>query len=297
MKRISLFAAILFTGALVSGQQLHFTSQYILHNSMYNPAAAGMSENKTTLGITYRDMWAAFPGNPRTFMVYVDHDWTKMNAGLGGYIYRDQTGPTTRTGVQLAYSYHVKTGGNGKLGLGIELRGLQFAIDRSKLSESVIGDPTLMGADKKTTMDAGFGIYYVNGPFSGGAAVSQLISSKLDLASVQGSNLRARLYRHYNLTSSYRIQTGEDIYLIPNFMLRVVENSPTEFDFGCKVDFQDKIWWALNWRVNQFWSAQMGLKLMKKIGVSYSYDYYVTPLSLFNAGSYAHEVGLNFDLK
>ena len=139
--------------------------------------------------------------------------------------------------------------------------------------------------------------YWTNDKLSVGAAVSQLIQSKLELANVPNSKQGGKLYRHYNFTANYRLQTGDDIFLIPNAMVRVIENSPSEYDFGLKVDYQDKIWWALNWRVRQFWSLQAGLKVMQRLRASYSYDYYVSPIGVFTSGSGAHEIGLQFDIK
>ena len=278
-------------------QQLHFTSQYLQHNAMYNPAAAGIS-NKNMIGVSYRSMWSSFPGNPKTFMVYADADLKKLNAGLGGYIYRDETGPTSRTGLQLAYSYHIKSRNEkNKFGIGLELRALQYAIDKSKLSASLSNDPILAGSKNKTAIDAGFGMYWTNSKLSVGGAAQQLIGSKVEFANIPGAKENGRLYRHYNFTANYKLQTGEDIYLIPNFMTRIVENSPTEFNLGVKVDYQEKLWWGLNWQIRQFWSLQAGFKILQRVSATYSYDYYTTPISVFSAGSGAHEIGLQFDLK
>lgn len=278
-------------------QQLHFMSQYLQHNSMYNPAAAGMA-NQNMVGISYRSQWSSFPGNPRTYMVYGDFALTKLKAGIGAYIYRDETGPTSRTGIQLAYSYHVKTGEKGRLGIGLELRVLQFAIDKSKLSDALgPNDPLLGGKDKKIGIDAGAGLYWTNDKLSVGAAVSQLIESKLELADVPNSTEGGKLYRHYNFMANYRIQTGDNIFIIPNALVRVIEHSPSEYDFGAKVDYQDKIWWALNWRVKQFWSIQAGFKILQRVRLTYSYDYYETPISVYAGGTGAHEIGIQFGFK
>ena len=295
-KFITLIALICLTTGAFS-QQLHFTSQYLQHNAMYNPAAAGISK-QDLLGISYRSQWSSFPGNPRTFMIYGDFSLTKMKAGIGAYIYRDETGPTSRTGIQLAYSYHIKTGANSRLGVGLELRALQFAVDKSKLQESLgSNDPILGGKDKKLGIDAGAGVYWTNDRLSVGAAVSQLIQSKLELANVPGAKEGGKLYRHYNFTANYRIQTGDDIYIIPNAMARVIEHSPSEFDFGVKIDYQDKIWWAMSWRVKQFWSLQAGFRILQRVRLTYSYDYYATPISVYAGGTGAHEVGLQFGFK
>jgi type IX secretion system PorP/SprF family membrane protein len=281
----------------VQAQQLHFTSQYLQHNAMYNPAAAGIA-NKNMVGASYRSMWSSFPGNPRTFMLYGDVKLDKLNAGLGAYLYRDETGPTSRTGAQFAYSKHiVSKDGKHKLGLGLELRALQFAIDRSKLTGSLGSDPVLAGAANKFGLDAGAGVYYTNDKLSVGAAVSQLIQSKLELSNVPNSTQGGKLYRHYNITANYRFHTGANIFLIPNALVRVIENSPSEYELGMNVNYQDQLWWGLNWRVEQAWILQAGFRLADKVALTYSYDYYQTPISIFNGGSGAHEIGLRFDFK
>jgi len=292
-----LLAIVLFTTVTIAkAQQLHFTSQYLQHNSMYNPAAAGINQ-KTTIGVSYRDQWSSFPGNPRTFMLYADAELKKLKSGLAGYVYRDETGPTSRTGISLGYSYHIiSKNEKSRFGIGLELRGIQYAIDREKISASLGNDPLLGGAEDKFLFDAGAGVYWTNSKLSLGAAAQQLIQSKIQLADIPNRTEDGKLYRHYNFTANYKVQTGDDIYLIPNFMARVIEHSPSEFDFGVKADYQETVWWGINWRVDQFFSFQVGVKILKKISATYSYDYYVSPVSVFTSGSGAHEIGLQFDL-
>jgi len=297
MKKSLLTVSIIISFHFVNAQQLHFMSQYLQHNSMYNPAAAGMSE-KSFVGVSYRSMWASFPGNPKTSVVYGDFELNKLNAGLGTYLYKDETGPTSRTGFQLAYSYHIKSKNEKSiLGIGLEVRGVQFAIDQSKIDLTEPIDPAFTGSAKKAVFDAGAGLYWKYNNLTVGAAATQLMGSKLNLADVPNSTEAGRLYRHYNVMASYKIQTGDDIFLIPNAMYRVIENAPTECDLGVKVDYQDKLWWVLDFKINQFWSLQAGLKIKQRVRATYSYDYYVAPVSLFSSGTGAHEVGIQFDLK
>ena len=154
MRKFLLAVLMMVSFSAANSQQLHFMSQYMQHNSMYNPAAAGMSTNDK-IGFSYRNMWSAFPGNPKTTMVYGDFDLKKLNAGIASYLYRDETGPTSRTGVQVAYSYHIKPRNNkSKFGIGLELRGLQYRIDQSKLN-FVAAEPITGGS--KFVVDAGAG--------------------------------------------------------------------------------------------------------------------------------------------
>ena len=294
MNKIILCLVLITTFKFGSAQQLHFTTQYLQHNSMLNPAAAGMAK-QDMIGVSYRNQWSSFPGNPKTYMVYTDVELQKLNAGIGAYLYRDETGPTSRTGVQLAYAYHIKSRNEkDKFSIGLELRGLQYAINRSKISADIQNDPALAGAQNKTGLDAGAGFYYTNDKLSLGAAVSQLIQSKLQLADVPGATLTGKLYRHYNATASYKIQTGEDIFIIPNAIVRVIENSPTEFEAGVLANYKDQFWWGVGYRLRQSLILQAGLKIKEKVSLGYSYDFYVNPTDVFNAGSGGHEIGLRF---
>ena len=277
-------------------QQLHFMSQYLQHNSMLNPAAAGIA-NKNVVGISYRNQWSSFPGNPKTFMVYADVSLEKLKAGIAAYIYKDETGPTSRTGMQLAYSYHITSRDEKqKFAIGIELRGFQYAVDKGKLSAALGNDPVLAGADSKFGFDAGFGLYYVyDEKLSLGAAVSQMIQNKLELNYVPGATLNGRLYRHYNIMANYKYNAGDDIVLIPNALLRVMQNAPTEFELGVKLDYQDLLWVAVIAKFKQLYSLQFGFKIKDRINIAYSYDAFNAPITQFDGGSGAHEIGLRFD--
>ncbi len=296
MRKISLLLILLCFGILVNAQQLFTTSQYLEHNGMLNPAAAGIA-NTNSIGISYRSQWSSFPGSPKTYIVYGDAVLKKMNSGLGAYLYRDETGPTSRTGAQIAYSYHIISRDQKTVvGLGLEARALQYAIDKGKISSSLGNDNVLSGASNKVIGDAGAGVYFTNYKLSIGAAVQQLIQTKLKLANVPGAALTGALYRHFNFTANYKIQTGDNIYLIPNALVRVIENSPGEYEFGMKINYQDLIWVAGMYRVKQSYSLQTGFRLAKKMAFTYSYDAYNTPISAFDGGSGAHELGLRFDL-
>jgi type IX secretion system PorP/SprF family membrane protein len=295
MKKIKLLFALTVLSLSMQAQQLHFMSQYLQHNSMINPGAAGMSD-ADFVGMSYRSQWSSFPGNPKTYMLYGDVLLDKLKAGVAGYVYRDETGPTSRTGIQLAYSYHITSKNEKhKIGLGLELRGLQYAIDKGKLVGALANDPALAGASAKLGIDAGAGVYYTGDKLSAGLAVSQLIQSKLQLADVPNLKTNGRLYRHYNLNANYKFHTGDDIYLIPNALFRYVQNAPSEFEIGTKLDYQDKLWMTIMYRVGQSYSLQTGFKIADKVRLSYSYDAYNNPINAFDGGSGGHEIGLKFD--
>ena len=204
MKKYSLI--ILLFGALsaAKAQQLHTTSFTEVQALIFNPSTAGLGQ-KLTLGATYRTQWAGTSGAPRTATVFGSVNLPDKKIGLGGYIYNDKTGATSRTGIQLAFAKHIPVSNDAQFSLGIEARAFQFSIDGAKLAENLGNDPVLNSSDNKFKFDAGFGISFTSKNFQVGASVSQLVQSKLNFYSGnQATAEEGKLYRHYYLHGMYK---------------------------------------------------------------------------------------------
>ncbi len=295
MKKIFCIIALIATGLISKSQQIHFTSQYIQDNFLYNPAAAGMAGHGS-IGATYRSMWSGIDGGPQTTMLYGDVSLNKLKAGMAGYIYNDVTGPTRRTGVDFAYSYHIiSMDGKNVLGLGLELQALQFYYDMAKLSQYIPNDPILSGESTKTLVDAGAGIYYRTDKLHVGASVKQLIQSKINLAQIPNSTEYSKLIKHYYVQGSYDFNTGDNVKLTPNAVFKYIPNTPAEFNIGMIANYKDLLYWGVSWTINQSWVIQGGFTLNKRFSIGYAHDIYTTPLSVFDNGGGADEVMIKYD--
>ena len=241
-------------------------------------------------------MWSSFPGNPGHSWCMEILNWKTerryRNLCIQGWN-RAYQPDRHSAGLFLSYPNRKES---QKFAIGLEVRALQFAIDKNKLSPSLGNDPILAGAANKFGVDAGAGVYYTNGNLSAGAAVSQLIESKLQLADVPNSKEGGKLYRHYNVTANYRLNTGGDIYLIPNVMARFIENAPANW-LWCKTGLPGQSLVVFELACSSFWSIQAGLKLVNRLRVTYSYDYYVSPISVFTDGSGLMKSAFNSTLR
>ena len=103
MKKISiLIIAICFSGML-KAQQLPQLTQYMINNYAVNPAVAGMYDYyqaKTTI----RNQWVGITDAPRTTLLSIFGSKSE-HVGLGGLVFNDQTGPTSRIGCSASYTY------------------------------------------------------------------------------------------------------------------------------------------------------------------------------------------------
>src|SRR5690242_11306665 len=134
---------LLFLGCAgaVSAQQLQVSSLYDLQGVFHNPSTAGVG--KSMIGASYRTQWSSISGAPKTATVFGSFDMPSLKIGIGGYIFNDQTGPTSRTGVQLAFAKHIALANDATFSLGIEAKGQQYSIDKAKLTESLGADPAI----------------------------------------------------------------------------------------------------------------------------------------------------------
>ena len=295
MKKIIviLFAA---GGLEASAQQLQTSSLYDMQGVLHNPSMAG-SMQKGMVGVSYRTQWTGVSGRPQTATIFGSFDLPAQKIGLGGYIYTDQTGPTKRTGLQIAFAKYIPLQNDAKLSFGIEARGTQFSIDRSKLEPTLGNDPVLQGGNEKMKFDAGFGISYITKKFQIGASVSQLIQSQLGFYNgTTTPTEEGRLYRHYYLHGAYNWRTDEDNVVTPYFMMIYMPNAPTEFVGGAKIEHKELFSLGIAARANQSFILTAGIKPTKKFTLGYAFDVYKTPFSMFENGANAHELLLRYNI-
>lgn len=296
MKRYILSVILLGTAFSVKAQQLQTSSMYDMQGVIHNPSTAGVYM-KGMVGATYRSQWSGLSGSPKTATVFGSFELPEQKIGLGGYIYNDKTGPTSRTGIALQFAKHIPMANGAKFSVGIEARGLQYAIDRAKLSATLGSDPALGTADNRFKFDAGFGVSYTGKKLQVGVSVAQLVQSKLGFNSaVLGSGEEARLYRHYYFHGAYKWSVDPNTSITPSFMFIYLPNAPLEFQGGFRVEHNELFWWGLALRAKQSFILSAGVNLNKKFTIGYAYDIYKTPVSVFDNGSNAHEVLLRYNM-
>ena len=297
MKRLLIVAANLLIGITGFGQQLQTSSMYEMQSLLHNAATAGLFQDDL-IGASYRNQWSGISGSPRTALVFGSYNLKKENVGIGGYLFSDKTGPTSRTGLSASFAKHLKMKDGAVLSVGIEARGLQFGIDRAKLSATLGSDPALGNADNRFKFDAGFGMAYQKNKLRLGASVSQLVQSKLGFYNgTMTLSEEARLYRHYYFHGSYSWSPDGNTEITPSFLVIYLPNAPTEVQGGVRVEHKELFWWGLAFRSRQSAILSAGVNLQKRFSLGYSFDIYRTPLSLFDAGSSAHELMLRLRLK
>lgn len=287
----------MFTGlvTVANAQQQQTSSMYDLQGVIHNPSVAGTQETNL-VGISYRSQWSGFSGAPKTATVFGSFELPSFGMGIGGNIFQDKTGPTSRTGISLSLAKHIQGNNGGIFSLGLETRLQQFSLDKGKLTDALGNDPVLGASDNRIKYDAGFGISYTTKKFQVGASVSQLVQSKLNFYS--GNLTRdeeARLYRHYYFHGLYNWDVDGNTVITPNALFIYLPNAPLNYQLGVRVQFNKLFWFGGGYRSHQSYMLSAGLNIGKSVTIGYSYDDYITPISNYDNGSSAHEIMLRFN--
>lgn len=294
MKATLLTAFSLLAMLAVRSQQLQSSSLYELQGMLQNPSTAGTQEYNF-VGATYKTQWNGIPGSPQTATIFGSFDLPKQKIGIGGYIFNDKTGPSSRSGVVLSLAKHIVMNNGDKLSLGIENKLQQYSLDLSKFA-TFGSDPVLAGSGNKFAYDAGFGMSYSNSKLLVGASVSQLVQSQLNFYS--GNLTRseeARLYRHYYLHGSYKIRIDDITTITPSAVFTYLTNAPSELQIGARVEHNNYFWYGAGYRLDQSFMLSAGFNIHKKLVIGYAYDDYITPISSFSEGGSGHEILLRYN--
>ena len=103
-KKIFCFYFFCCFSNITIAQQLPQMTQYMINNYAVNPAIAGM-EDHYQVKTTIRNMWGGIEGAPQTTILSI-YGKRSENMGLGGIVYSDKAGATSRIGGNVSYTHH-----------------------------------------------------------------------------------------------------------------------------------------------------------------------------------------------
>ena len=300
MKKISiLFFAICLGGAL-KAQQLPQITQYMNNNYAVNPAVAGMYDYYQ-VNTTIRNQWVGMNEGPRTnvISIYGKHS---NNVGLGGTVYNDVTGPTSRSGGSVSYTYAFSLTAKMKLSLALQGGFTQFKLIKSELSVKQAGDVIIMGGNiVRTLPDATFGLNLSGDKWYIGAAIPQLLSSELrlmddDFARIYDTTSQnGKLASHIYVLGSYTYDINSAISIEPSFFLRAVAGVKTQIDFGVKSEYKELFWLGMNYKMNNDLSSiatLLGFNINDRYNIGYSYGMPSSATSNYYSGSHEFMLGV-----
>ena len=306
-----LLPLLLLAAAPARAQQQAQYSQYMNNNYILNPGATGV-EDYIDVKFSYRTQWTGLEGAPKTYYASASTSLGKWRStpkrtirdlrrpfhAVGGIVYNDVTGPTSRTGAYLSYAYNMRLTPDLRLALGVSAGMQQFAVDGQQLQ---FFDRTTRAASAASRVpDATVGAWLYSSKFYVGLSGAQLLGNQLNFS--YGPNSMGEgapgnsLKRHYFATAGVRLPLSDDWSLVPSVLVKAVNPAPLSVDINAKLKYQDLLWVGVSWRAFDSAVAMVGLSY-EQYTLGYSYDAGLSELAGYNGGSHEILVGLRLKKK
>lgn len=294
----------------VQGQQLPTFTQYINNGFLINPALAG-NDGYTSFNSTYRKQWVGFQNSPTTYSFsgqtrmlrksfkVVSRNVrknsvkpsTKGRVGLGGFMYNDINGLVSRTGLSLAYAYHINLY-RSQISFGIAGQAFQYKIDASNFEFGGEDQQFSKGSNLVAFIpDANAGFYWAGEKYFFGFSANQLFQSILDLGSSEFGQLE--LYRHYYLMGGYRFVLNQEFELEPSALFKTTEQLIPQADISLRLFYLSDYWAGVSYRTSGAVSGMFGVQV-DKIYLGCAYDYSLTSIRKHSLGSVEVLMSLKF---
>lgn len=298
MKKLTLLFVSIFMGSMLQAQQLPQLSQFMLNDFAVNPAIAGMHDSYQ-IKTSVRNQWVGIEDAPKTTLLSI-YGKSSDHVGLGGSVFNDQVGPTSRAGASLTYAYHLNFTDEVKMSMALSGGFTQFKIDKVGWNTFHTDDPLMDGAEAVNLVpDATFGLnIYEEDKWYLGIAVPQLLNSKLTLIDEDFVNnisvdMDGSLSRHIYVMGMYNIEVDHYWNLQPSVLFKTVSNQ-NQLDMGLKTIYSDKFWMGMDYRTNGDISALLGFIIQEKFMIGYSYDIPNPDISQYTSGSHEFMFGVTF---
>ena len=320
MKKFVILFFFSLVASVAVAQQKALYSQYMTNYYLLNPAVAGYSKN-LNFKTGYRNQWVGFEGAPSTTYLSAETALFQNSRnrkrrrgrgsqpfhGAGGYLYKDATGPTSRTGLLLSYAYHVPLSRTVYLSSGLFAGVQQYKFDANKImlaDGSNDYDPVTSGGNQTAFMpDLSAGTYLHSDQFFLGVSLFQVLGNKI--FEFDNAVLPSRLAPHLFISGGYNLEVNKYFTLAPSMLLKYVDPAPLQADLNLKgiytfknrkkTVYDDKFYVGVSYRTQDALVALFGIQFLEQYELSYSYDITVSPIRHYISGS--HEIMFGFRVK
>jgi type IX secretion system PorP/SprF family membrane protein len=310
---LSVIILSFFFGA-AQAQQFPIYSQYIMNGFLINPSFAG-HDGYTTINITAREQWVGMGQAPSTYAAsfqtrilknsYIMKSTTVRRkvvkptkggkVGLGGYVFNDRNGIMRRTGLQVAYAYHISLGETegsaNNLAFGLAGTLYQYAIDlNGDLYLHDVDDEFLNNYDRSVFIpDFNFGTSYTTSKYYVGFAMTNILRGSLLFAN--DSDSRRTELGHYFLTGGIKFPLNPNWTLEPSALIKSSDIllKSIQMDITGRIYFKEDYWAGLSFRTNDALIMMLGLKY-DRFYFAYAFDFTLTDIRKQSLGT--HELTL-----
>ncbi|MCC6600139.1 MAG: type IX secretion system membrane protein PorP/SprF [Crocinitomicaceae bacterium] len=275
----------------VRAQQEPMFSQYMFNTLSINPAYAG-SADRVSITAIHRSQWVKFEGAPVTQTITAHSPLRKESISIGGTIVNDQHGPVKETAIFGDVSYRIFMD-KSRLAFGLKAGLNLFSANLLDLNPLTQDDQVFQSNIKtKTLPNFGFGAMWYSQRWFVGVSTPKLLQNKLiagDLPDFNGNRERI----HGFLIAGYVWDVSPYVKFKPTILFKAVNGAPPGVDVTANFLFYEKLWMGAMYRWNDSVGLLFQYEFNNRFKLGYAYDYIISDLSRYTAGSHEVMLGLN----
>jgi type IX secretion system PorP/SprF family membrane protein len=299
IKVTAVVIAMLFCLTNVRAQYDAMFTQYMFNEMFINPAYAG-SKEALAVNALHRQQWLSFDGRPvtTTFSMHGPVMGNKMGVGLS--VLNEKIGVLNRNMIYGSYAYRIKTGTAGYLSLGL-MAGAHIQSSNFSNLKNVTNTADVQLTQNSGNVIApnfGTGLYYYNETFYVGLSIPRLVDDNVKFSNTgsgadKGVKIDTKKF-HYYFTIGKVFNIADGLIMKPQLMVKAVQNAPIEFDPNINFLLKEKLWLGASLRSYSDISAIVGYQFSPQFVTSLSYDYPLTKIQKYSAGSLEIALGYVF---
>jgi type IX secretion system PorP/SprF family membrane protein len=290
MKAFSLLVLLFVLCIKANAQFDPMFTQYMNNEMFINPAYAG-TRGVMAATLLYRDQWVGITGAPKTQTFSINTPLGDKN-GIGISAMSESIGISRLFRANANYSYRIKTGDWSHLSFGLMGGVIQY---HQNMDELVLINPDdhlfVPNTPNAIAPNAGFGTFFYTRKFYVGFSIPRLIKNSFEGSKVLNSTNPKDW--HYYLTSAYVADVSDQFKLKTSMMIKEVYGAPLQAEVALHGLIGNFWWIGVSYRSGDAVSAITGFQITPQLKFFYSYDYALTDLNKYSAGS--HEITIGYD--
>ena len=266
-------------------QQMPYYTQFNMNNAFLNPAFVG-TKRFIDARTNYRMQWVGFQDAPVTEGISLNSRLMNGSMGLGTSFFSDQTGPTRRSDISFAYSYHIKFD-DVELSAGLAYDRLTYFIDGTMLNMHTPGDNAidLSNTQRKSANNASAGLLFYNDRFHLGLSALNLLEPSYNFSPTNEARTGIHMVPHIYGSMGYN-WSGDPNWIWENsLMVLYAQANPMNIDYNLRIHYKQQFFGGISLRLKDAVALQAGVTFKKDFQISYSYDIVTSSLRSFQFGS------------
>ncbi len=301
MKKVvlSFILTIVTIGTAFSQFDAQF-SQYMFHNSAFNPAAVGEGEMIQTT-FQHRIQWIGMPnaGQTTAFSINSPIRIGDTHSGIGLSFLNDKVGQFINQSAHLQYAYkkQIKSGTLSiGAGLGFVNAGFNGGDSIHKVNIGTYYDFENDQVIPKTDVqgigfDMNVGVYYSTQTYYAGLSYSHLNSPTVLWGETSKFKETGTLY----LTGGYNWVLPDTKYVFKPSTLLKTDFTSLQLDISTRLEYDNKYWGGISYRIQDAVVFLAGINAAGGLSVGFSYDLPTSQILAVSPGSIELLISYSFE--